>query len=107
MGLFDLLRCDADINTGVAEYERTDGAVLLDVRTEEEYRAGHICGSINMPLDSISSIESTIKDKNTPLYVHCHSGGRSARAAAFLKKIGYTNTTNIGGISSYRGRVAK
>ena len=46
MGLFNFFRNTADINTGVAEYETNDGAVLLDVRTAEEYRDGHIDGSV-------------------------------------------------------------
>ena len=48
MGMFNFFRNTADINTGVAEYEKTDGSVLLDVRTPEEYRDGHIDGSINL-----------------------------------------------------------
>ncbi len=106
MGLFNLFRT-ADINAGVSEYEAKKGAVLLDVRTAEEYRDGHIDGSVNVPLDRISSIENTVKDKSTPIYVHCLSGGRSVQAVAYLKQIGYTNATNIGGISSYRGKVVK
>lgn len=97
----------ADINAGVAEYEATDGAVLLDVRTEKEYSGGHIDGSVNLPLSRISSIADTIKDKSTPLFVHCRSGGRSTMAAASLKRMGYTNVKDIGGISSYRGKVVK
>lgn len=46
MGLFNFFR-STDINAGVAEYKTTDGAVLLDVRTAEEYRAGYIDGSVN------------------------------------------------------------
>lgn len=48
MGLFNFFRNTADINNGVAEYETNDGAVLLDVRTAEEYRNGHIDGSVNI-----------------------------------------------------------
>ena len=107
MGMFNFLRNTADINTGVAEYETNDGAVLIDVRTAEEYRDGHIDGSVNIPLDRISSIENTVKDKSTPLYVHCLSGGRSGQAVSYLKQMGYTNVKNIGGISSYRGKVVK
>lgn len=107
MGLFNFFRNTADINTGVAEYETNVGAVLLDVRTSEEYRDGHIDGSVNIPLDRISSIENTVKDKSTPLYVHCLSGGRSGQAVSYLKQMGYTNVKNIGGISSYRGKVVK
>lgn len=106
MGLFDFFRT-ADINAGIAEYKATEGAVLLDVRTEEEYRDGHIDGSINLPLNRISSIENIVKDKSTLLYVHCYSGSRSGQAASYLKRMGYTNAKNIGGISSYRGKVSR
>ncbi len=106
MGLFNFFR-STDINAGVAEYKTTDGAVLLDVRTAEEYRAGYIDGSVNVPLDKISSIENTVKDKSTPLYVHCCSGSRSGQAVAYLKQMGYINAKNIGGISSYRGKVIR
>lgn len=106
MGLFTLFR-SADMNTGVAEYTKTDGAVLLDVRTAEEYRDGHIEGSVNLPLDRIMAIENTVKDKNTPLFVHCYSGSRSGKAVAYLKRMGYTNATNIGGISNYHGKVVR
>lgn len=106
MRIFNFFR-SADINAGIAEYETTDGAVLLDVRTEKEYHDGHIDGSVNLPLDRISFIEDTVKDKSTPLYVHCYSGSRSGQAVSYLKKIGYTNATNIGGISSYHGKVIR
>lgn len=107
MGLFDIFRNNTDINAGVAEYEATNGAILLDVRTAEEYRDGHIDGSVNLPLDRISFIEDMVKDKSTPLYVHCYSGSRSGRAVSHLKQMGYTNARNIGGVSSYRGKVVK
>ncbi len=106
MGLFDFLRT-ADINDGIVEYRTTNGAVLLDVRTAEEYRNGHIDGSINLPLDRIHQIENIIKDKRTPLYVHCYSGSRSGQAVSYLKRSGYTNSANIGGINSYHGKVVK
>lgn len=105
MGLFNFFRNTADINTGVAEYEKTDGSVLLDVRTPEEYRDGHIDGSINLPLDRIHFAEDAVKDKNAQLYIYCYSGSRSEQAVACLKKMGYINAVNIGGISSYRGKV--
>lgn len=106
MALFTLFRT-VDINAGVAEYTKINGAVLLDVRTAEEYRDGHIKGSINLPLDRIMTIENTVKDKNTPLFVHCYSGARSGQAVSYLKRMGYVNATNIGGISSYNGKVVR
>ena len=55
MGFFDFLK-GPDINQGVKEYNATDGAVLLDVRTPDEYRQGHIPGSKNVPLQSIDKV---------------------------------------------------
>ncbi len=94
-----------DINEGVKRFQENKNAILLDVRTREEYASGHIEGSRNLPLDEIDRADSVIKDKNTPLYVHCLIGGRSARAAAYLKGKGYKNVHDIGGIGSYRGKI--
>lgn len=104
MGFFDFLK-SPDINQGVQEYNATDGAVLLDVRTPGEYREGHIPGSKNVPLQSIDRVADMIENKNTPVFVHCLSGGRSRQATAILQKMGYTNVKNIGGISAYGGKV--
>ena len=52
MGFFDFLK-QPDINAGVEQYETVSGAVLLDVRTPEEYAEGHIPGGRNLPLGSI------------------------------------------------------
>jgi len=71
---------------------------LLDVRTPEEYRLGHIAGSINVPLDQIYNYSG---DKNTLIFVHCQSGGRSRRAKHALISIGYINVTDIGGIAGW------
>lgn len=96
-----------DINQGVKEYSTTDSAVLLDVRTPDEYRQGHIPGSKNVPLQSISKVAGMIDNKSTRIFVHCLSGARSRQAAAILKQMGYTNVKNIGGISAYAGKVER
>ena len=57
-----------DINQGVKEYSTTDGAVLLDVRTPDEYRQGHISGSKNIPLQSINKVAGVIDNKACLLY---------------------------------------
>ena len=85
------------------KWRNTKGAILLDVRTADEYSEYHIDGSMNIPLGNLESIVQIITNKATPLYVHCLSGGRSARAAAFLKGKGYTDVHDIGGISAYKG----
>ena len=94
-----------DINQGVKRFRENKDAILLDVRTREEYASGHIEGSCNLPLDEIDRAESIIRDKSTPLYVHCLSGGRSARAAAYLRGKGYKDVHDIGGIGSYTGKI--
>ncbi len=108
MGIFDLLK-GKNMNDGVAEFEREkeNGAVLLDVRTVDEYRKGHVPGSMNIPLQELGRVQSRVKDKDVPLYVHCLSGGRSAQAAEALRAMGYTRVFNIGGIQSYKGKIVR
>ena len=104
MGFFDFLR-QPDINKGVMEYRNTNGAVLLDVRTPQEYREGHIPGSKNVPLQTIDKVDAVVENKDTALYVYCHSGARSRQAVSYLQHMGYTNVNNIGGITAYSGKV--
>lgn len=104
MGFFDFFK-QADINQGVKAFVAIPEAVLLDVRTAEEYRGGHIPGSANVPLQAIDKVASVAETKDTPLYVYCHSGARSRQAAGLLQRMGYTNVTNIGGIATYTGKM--
>lgn len=93
-----------DINAGVEEYQKTPRAKLIDVREEDEYAAGHIPASINIPLSKIESAQGEITDLDTPLFVYCRSGNRSGQAVAWLKQAGYSNVKNIGGIANYSGK---
>ena len=104
MGIFDFFK-QPDINKGVQEYRKTNGAILVDVRTPQEYREGHIPGSKNVPLQTIDKIRSVADNKDTALFVYCYSGGRSRQAVSYLQYMGYTNVNNIGGIAAYRGKV--
>jgi rhodanese-related sulfurtransferase len=101
MGVFNIFS-KLNINEGVKKFRQTPNAILLDVRTEEEYSETHIEGSTNLPLQKIEMATSIITDKNKPLFVYCRSGVRSAKAVAILKKMGYTNVNDIGGILDYR-----
>ena len=96
-----------DLAQGLTVYEKTPGAVLVDVRTPEEYAQGHVAGSRNLPLQAITRVEEEIPEKDTPVFLYCQSGGRSRRAAAFLEKIGYTRVENIGGLAGYNGPLEK
>ena len=102
MGLFDFLKAP-DINAGVKQFGSTPKAVLLDVRTREEYAEGRVPCGRNIPLHEIRKAVKAIPDRSTPLFVCCLSGARSRRAASMLRSMGYQNVTNIGGISEYRG----
>ena len=75
------------------------GYVILDVRTEEEFAAGHIPGAILIPDYEIGArAESELTDKNQLILVYCRSGRRSKNAAAELASLGYTNVKEFGGI---------
>ena len=102
--MFDFIR-QPDINQGVYEYLRNNGAVLLDVRTQNEYQEGHIPGSFNLPLQELDVAEELLENKHIPLYVYCRSGVRSRQAVAQLQDMGYENAKNIGGIIAYSGKV--
>ena len=106
MSIFDFFK-QPDINKGLKEYAEAENAVLLDVRTPQEYGEGHIPGSKNVPLQTIDKISSVADNKNIPLFVYCYSGGRSRQATAMLQHMGYANVQNIGGITAYSGKVER
>ena len=79
--------------------DESDGYVILDVRTQEEYDEAHIDGAILIPDYEIAAkAESILKDKNQLILVYCRSGRRSKNAAEALVKLGYTNVKEFGGI---------
>jgi len=106
MGFFDFLR-GPDIDAGLQECRNTPGALLLDVRTPEEYAEGHLPGARNLPLQSLEGIAAVAPAKDTPLYVYCRSGARSGQATGLLQRMGYTKVTNIGSIMNYHGKVER
>lgn len=93
-----------DLEEGVRAAELTSGAVLLDVRTRQEYGEGHVPGSVNLPLDELEGLSY---EKDTPLFVYCRSGARSGRAVEALKKRGYEKAVNIGGVMGYKGKLER
>jgi len=79
--------------------DQDNSVTILDVRTEEEYNAGHIENAILIPDTSIiDTAESILTDKSATILVYCRSGRRSALAAANLVELGYTNIYDFGGI---------
>ena len=77
----------------------TDNFILLDVRTEAEFRERRIEGAILIPYNEIRSrAESELPDKNAVILIYCRSGRRSALAAADMAALGFTNIYDFGGI---------
>jgi phage shock protein E len=72
-----------------------EGAFLVDVRTPGEFAGGHVKGSVNIPLDTVTSQLSKFKNKKN-IIVFCQSGGRSGQAKTILEQNGFVNVTNGG-----------
>lgn len=75
------------------------GAKLVDVRSPEEYAAGHVDGAVNVPVDTVSTHDFGAKDG--AIIVYCGSGARSARAATALTGQGYTAVYDLGAMSNW------
>jgi rhodanese-related sulfurtransferase len=72
--------------------------VLLDIRTEEEYQAGHIQGAQWFPRGKLEYyIQDLIKDPDSRIVLYCRTGGRSALATLTLQDMGYTNVVDLNG----------
>lgn len=91
------------VNEGINLARSTKDAVLLDVRTKEEFRRGHIAGSVNIPVDKIAMIERRIPNKEAPLYITGNEGSKPMKAAKAVKKMGYKHITTIGMMEDHHG----
>lgn len=73
------------------------GALVVDVRTPEEFARGHYKGSINIPLKELPQRLNEFGPKNAPLVVYCRTGNRSGKAKSILLQNGFSDVTNGGG----------
>ncbi|SMC76452.1 rhodanese-like domain-containing protein [Papillibacter cinnamivorans] len=106
-GLFGFKTNRMPMNQAKEEWERDRTVQIIDVRTEEEYRSGHIPGSRNIPLHTIGPDNKKLKDKDKRMFIYCYSGSRSWQACRRLKKLGFADVTNIGGITAWNGPLAR
>ncbi len=85
------------------EKYKAEGGVLLDVRTPDEYKAGHMAGSENINFyDADFAQKIAAKDKAKTYFVYCRSGGRSGKTAAMMKEAGFTKVYDMaGGMGAY------
>ena len=75
----------------------SDEVVLVDVREQNEWDAGHIPGAIFIPLSSFEEEHTKLENKDAEILLQCRSGKRSMNAARILEENGYTNLTNVSG----------
>ena len=86
--------------------EKDDGHVIVDVRRQDEYDAGHIPGAVLIPNESIGTERpEELPDLEQTILVYCRSGRRSKEAAQKLADMGYTNVYEFGGIIDWNGEV--
>ncbi len=76
------------------------GAKIIDVRSAAEFSAGHYEGAVNISLDSLSGKMGKLGKKDAPYVLYCASGARSSAAVIMLRKNGFTNVVNAGGLGS-------
>jgi phage shock protein E len=107
IGLFGKRTQTMSMREAKEELEKDKSIILLDVRTKEEYRQGHIRGSVNIPLDRLPYALPQLAEKGRRIFIYCLSGARSSQACHWLARQGYENVTNIGAITAWSGPVVR
>ncbi len=103
-GIFLANQGSSSSSSSTSTTQLAPGTTVYDVRTPEEFAAGHAEGAINFPVETILAGTYPDMDKDTPIAVYCHSGNRSGQATAALTAAGFINITDIGAyanLSSY------
>lgn len=89
-----------EIDITTLEQRMGDGAVVIDVREDDEYKGGHVVGAVHMPLGSVPERVAELPI-DQPFLVICHVGGRSGRAVQFLRAEGLDATNVAGGTKAW------
>ena len=107
--LFFLIACSSGSGSSINYVQAkekiiNEQAILVDVRTVDEYNEGHIAGAVVLPLDEIDSdsAKDKIGDKNQVIIVYCRSGKRSAEALKKLNSLGYQKVFDLGAMSNWK-----
>lgn len=103
MGFLDFLGIGNKVSK-IEEFAKK-GAIIIDVRSNSEFKSGSIIGSKNIPLQALSQEIEKIKSWNKPVITCCQSGMRSSQASSILKKNGI-DSINGGGWSSLKSKLA-
>lgn len=88
-----------------AQAQQAETAIWIDVRTAEEYNAGHLQGAVHIPHEQIADkIAAVTADKNAVIYLYCRSGRRSGLALESLQALGYSKVENAGGYEALKAK---
>jgi len=98
---FLMIRRAGDLSPAEAHRLVEKGALLVDVRSREEFAAGHLPGAVNVPVAELEGREGELGAKDRALVVYCRSGNRSARAAGILARGGFREVHNLGAMSRW------
>ncbi|WBW50634.1 rhodanese-like domain-containing protein [Peptoniphilus equinus] len=79
---------------------------ILDVREEDEFKAGHIEGAKNAPLSRLTMLYAEL-DTSKAYYVICHAGVRSVQAAMFLESVGFEVVNVLEGMNGWQGPIVR
>jgi len=77
------------------------GAKVIDVRSTDEFRSGHVPGAVNIPLHTLPLRLSEVGPTDKPVVLYCLSGGRSGQAADLLRRSGYREVLDVGPMSAF------
>jgi phage shock protein E len=83
------------------------GAKVVDVRTPEEFTAGHVPGAINIPHDQLPRRAAEIGPASTPVVLYCRTGRRSGIAAEALQKAGFSKLYDLKSVTAWPGELAR
>ena len=100
---------DFDAETFERKLAQEDSAILVDVRTPQEYEAGHIPEAVNINMyDPAFFARVQELDRSRPVYLYCRSGSRSQGAAELLTRIGFRSVFNLRrGIVGWAGPISQ
>lgn len=108
---FSLVGCNTDKSSNGQNIESekpseqvtslSKNAVIIDVRTKQEWNQGHLEDAVLLSVDQFSSnIENLVADKDQPVVLYCRSGNRAGKMMKVMNELGYSQVTNAGGVKS-------
>ena len=106
--LFFVVKRLRQVSSSKARELLSNNALVIDVRSSDEFATDHVKSAVNLPLEQIQRrIESIESDHSRPILVHCLSGTRSAMACRILRGLGYSEVHNLGSLSRARSLVPR